>query len=89
MNPLHWKREHQTALLLGVSTGALIGLFHGVRSASPIWGRGVHDCTAFVGWILHPICNSFAHDWSPISGWPLFGGFFGGAIIYIWQLMRS
>lgn len=86
MNPLHWKREHQRALLLSIGVGVLLGLIHGVRSASPIFGDQ-NNCETFVSWLRYgdSVCG---HDFSPILGWPLLGGFLGAAIIYIWQLMR-
>jgi hypothetical protein len=87
MNPLLWKREHQRALLLASGIGALLGLIHGVGSSSPIWG--FHDCRSLIGWLLHPVCSEFEHDWFPLLGWPLLGGVVGTTIIYIWRLMQS
>jgi amino acid transporter len=41
MNPLHWKREHQIALLGAAVVGAAIGIFAGTRqvvsSADHYW----------------------------------------------------
>jgi hypothetical protein len=89
MNPLLWKREHQLALLIASATGAAIGLVHGVRSASPIFGFGSHDCGSLMGWLLHDICGSTQHDWFPLIGWPIFGSVLGAAVVYVWHLMQS
>jgi hypothetical protein len=35
MNPLHWKREHQIALLGAAVVGAAIGIFAGSRQIEP------------------------------------------------------
>jgi amino acid transporter len=35
MNPLHWKREHQIALLGAAVVGAAIGIFAGTRQVEP------------------------------------------------------
>lgn len=64
LNPRLWKRAHQRALLLASGIGALFGLIHGVRSASPVFGS--HDCRSLVGWLLHPVCNTFEHSWLPL-----------------------
>ena len=50
MNPLHWKREHQIALLGATIVGACIGIFAGARQLEPsanyywlwlgLWGAG-------------------------------------------------
>jgi amino acid transporter len=36
MNPLHWKREHQIALLGAAVVGAAIGIFAGSRQIEPL-----------------------------------------------------
>jgi amino acid transporter len=35
MNPLHWKREHQIALLGAAVVGAAMGIFAGTRQVEP------------------------------------------------------
>jgi hypothetical protein len=35
VNPLHWKREHQIALLAAAVVGAAIGIFAGTRQVEP------------------------------------------------------
>jgi hypothetical protein len=87
MKPVPWKREQQKALILSSGIGALLGLIHGVGSASPVFGSD--NCRSLVGWLLHPVCGQFQHSWLPLLGWPLLGGFVGGAFIYIWKLMQS
>jgi hypothetical protein len=87
MNPLHWKRDQQIALVLAAGSGGTIGLLYGIASASPIFGA--HDCRSLVAWLLYDVCGSFAHSWFPILGWPIFGASLGGVIICIWRLMQE
>jgi hypothetical protein len=78
MNPLHWKREHQRALiivaLVGTIAGVLFGYIHSPYFA--IVGPG----QAFGAWLSRP-----ALYWA----WPLFGFIGSGVVFYGIQLFRT
>jgi len=78
MNPLHWTREHQLALVVmsafGAILGLLLGFIHSLVFSSTQAGQG------FAAWLLFPESH-----WP----WPLFGFLITGLTFYAAQLLRS
>ncbi len=72
MNPFTWRREHQTAFILGAILGAAIlvvigfmyrGLNYGTISSELLWS-------------------------SSTARWAIFGALIGGCIVYVQRLLQ-
>ena len=83
MNPLGWKREHQVALLMAILAGAALGVVLGyLVYAAP---KGADGGIGFESWLR----RSFRWSYRARGiEWALFGAFFGGAAVYLRQLLR-
>ena len=80
MNPAHWKREHQIALILAIVIGAIVGVVIGYF----VYGsaRGADGGVRFGFWVQRSI--HFGGLW-----WGLSGAVIGGALIYIRRLTSN
>jgi hypothetical protein len=82
MNPLHWKREHQMALLSACAFGAVVGallfiLILANSYYSPVWcGYGNYGYTCWL--------SGF---WVRVVMWTVLGALAGMAVVYIRQLL--
>jgi hypothetical protein len=88
MNPLTWKREHQLALLCAITLGGVAGLLFGLWHVAE-YGYSIRWSS---GCVYYPAnsCYSFTPGyWLRIAFWIMLGGAFGGAMVYIRQLLRA
>jgi len=86
MNPLHWKREHQIALLCAAVLGVVLGFMVGLQSVprylywSMWWGGD--EYTDHVSFIIYWGCLR-------LLGWTLFGSVLGASPVYIYRLLKT
>lgn len=89
MNPLHWKREHQIALVMAIALGAAVGWFIGLREVSPYgheyWTLWCQAPSAFYGSDCTFIEPGY---WLLVVVWAAAGSTFSATIIVIRQLLH-
>jgi len=75
MNPLGWKREHQIALVLGGSLGAMVGAIYGaIHRVEDHLLRSFYSDAA---WQMHMVM------------WAAVGCLLGATLVYVQRLLRS
>jgi len=78
MNPLNWKTEHKTALVIATGIGCILGVVVGyfvfAAEALPQYGA-----QPFGTWLTYSI--HYGVYW-----WAIAGGLVGGSIVYVKRL---
>ena len=82
MNPLHWKREHQVALVGTIALGAVLGFLFGLYEVYP-YGHSLEyvKSNGALGWI-----DTY---WLLVVARGLFGAVISGVAGYLFQLSRA
>ena len=97
MNPLHWKREHQTALWIALCLGGLFGVLLALWEIEPsghVWAYS--HVVANIAAIVSPWASVWAYNWIRIDFywpiillWGLLGAAVAGALVYMRQLLQA
>lgn len=81
MNPLKWKKEHMAALVLTTIIAGGIGLAHGVHQHPTIYYDPALATESYAAAAMRV--------WLKRLESAGIGAALGGAVIYIWRLMRA
>jgi hypothetical protein len=85
LDPREWKKEHQVALVGAISLGCLIGLIFAANTVefySNWWSNLGSDISEFY-------YSRRIAEVVKMLFWTVFGGLFGGSLVYITQLLRK